>query len=125
MATVQAQDLIDALKGIGLTHGSWRKGGDFTVRTDVTRKRTPSGIRYSQFGDAMAHIERTGQVCAEQNAQALACQGFTVIVVKDETDNLVTVVVSTKSNPTHSVSLLKGGEWSIVPKARAEVPSTA
>lgn len=56
--TVQAQRLIDALKGIGLRHGSWRTDGDFTVATETQRIRDrATGRRYSQFGDAHASLQ--------------------------------------------------------------------
>jgi hypothetical protein len=120
--TSQAQTLIAALKALGLKHGSWKTGGDFTVETVVTRRtdRT-SGIRYSEFGDAVAHTQnKLARLFLAEHADQLAADGFGVVVVTVE-GAVVAVIVSTKYNPQHAVSTLADGEWSFhtVPAASA------
>lgn len=54
-ATMQARELVDALKALGLKHGKG-EGGQFTVATEKKRKRLKNGKRYSEFGPAQAFL---------------------------------------------------------------------
>jgi len=111
MTTVQARRLIDALKGIGMKHGRWKSGGDFYVRTDIRRVRTPSGFTYSEYGEAMAHTNnREASRVIEQHADALALDGHTVTLVYNG-GVLTTAFITSRHNPQHVVSEFRDGVW--------------
>ena len=103
----------DALKALGLTHGGWRTGGDFTVTTDRKHKRDRStGLRYVEFGDASARIEGKALATVEANADALARQELQVMLIYGSDGRLVTTIVSSKHNQNCIVTILRGGVWS-------------
>lgn len=115
----QAKLVSDALKSIGLKHGSWRSGGDFTVRTDITRRYDKaSGRTYPEYGTARARIENKARATVEANAQVLADKGFsvTLVYVKDE---LVTTIVSSDYNRGNRVSVFNDDGWSKLPLPEA------
>jgi hypothetical protein len=118
MTTLQAQRLIDALKAIGLKHGSARAGGDFTVQTE--RKRITSrstGQRYTEFGNATAHISgprrREAVAIAAEAADDLARQGLTVFLIFSSTveGEVVDTIVSSRHNPYARVSEFRNGTF--------------
>lgn len=123
--TIQAQRIIDALRGIGLKHGSYRTGGDFTVRTEITRFRGKEyrGVYAAEYGNATALIEpRVAEFVAER-AQELADAGHSVHLIYSSTcerrGGLVSVIVSSGYNPHCVVRVSRDGEWSTLPKAVA------
>jgi hypothetical protein len=114
--TIQAQRLIDAMKACGLKHGRWNKGGDFTVATEITRRRDPqSGMRYSEYGDAMVSLSnmRAGSEKLLPFVDQLAADGHSVTVLYDSNDELLDVIVSSKYNPSNRVAIFhtSTGEW--------------
>jgi len=116
--TIQAQRLIDAMKAAGLKHGSWKHDGDFTVRTDIKRKvdRGYSGLRYSEYGDAMVHWECRSDRKREAIfplVDRFAREEFQVIVMVNGDDEIFDVIVSSRHNPSHQVSTFKlaTAEW--------------
>jgi hypothetical protein len=124
MVTIQAERLIKGLKEIGLKHGHWKRGGEFTVATEITRRRDRNtGMRYPEYGEAMAHLQTAALERVAENAQKLADAGHHVILVYssdfDRRDGLVTAVVSTKYNPNHVVSVMRDGNWTTLPKEEA------
>lgn len=113
MATEQAKRLIAALKGVGLKHGGYRSGGDFTVRTEIKRRRMRDGLRYSEFHEAMAYTQgREPNAVIEQNADRLVLDGYSVTLVYSADDTLVAAIVSSAHNRRQTISILHGSEWS-------------
>jgi hypothetical protein len=114
----QAKELSQALKAIGLRHGSWKTDGDFTVKTERTRKidRSNGGyLRYTLYGDALAHPQnrRANEVIAENADRLVREFGLSVILVESERngERRVSAVVSTRWNRNRAVSILRDGEW--------------
>lgn len=111
--TVQAKRVVDALKALGLKHGSWRHGGDFIVRTEITRRfDKPSGMRYSEYGNARASLQKHARSVVEQHAKELAADGGLSVILCYHEGSLVTAVVSSGHNPKGIVSVLRDGVWS-------------
>lgn len=110
--TSQAKRVSDALTALGLRRGTWRTDADFSVRTETfSRRDKASGLRYTEFGDAMAHPQRKALATIEANADHLAAQGLGVTLVYIE-DRLVTALVHSRYNPRCEVSILRDGVWS-------------
>lgn len=113
--TVQAKRVVDALKALGLKHGSFRSGGEFTVATDTKRITSREGFRYSEFGDATASISSEGQQKVLANAERLVTEfGLSVTIVERTKEDGTTwrhAIVHSRSNPDQIVTYLTDGEW--------------
>jgi hypothetical protein len=110
--TVQAKRLVDALKAIGLKHGSFRTGGEFTVSTDTKRITSRDGFRYSEFGDAMASVATVGQEKVLANLDRLVTEfGLSVTVVESSATGFRHAIVSSRHNPDRIVTYSTDGAW--------------
>lgn len=95
--TSQAQLLIEALKRLGLKHGTYRHGGEFTVETN---------------GDALAHISsRVAQATVAEHADELTRNGFGVTLVYGDKGQLVSTLVSTRTPAKGEIGILRNGVW--------------